>query len=76
MLKLENVSSFRINMEKFCEICDKSNKLKSKNNHVKSVTHNDFEKSILKNHTIKNPNSSDKDEIKNYYITNHNKKLI
>ena len=34
----------QINMNYYCCVCDKTNKLKSKNNHFKSLTHNQIEK--------------------------------
>ena len=62
-------------MDYYCEICDTTNKLKWKNNRPKSPTHNQYEKSIGINHTIKNPIFFDIDRILNDYINNHNKKI-
>ena len=62
-------------MENYCNVCDKTYKLKSKNNHFKSLTHIQYESSFRMNHTIKNPNVSDVDKIFNDYTTNYNKKF-
>ena len=60
----------------FCEFCDESIKLKSKNNHLKPVRHIEVEKCFQKNHTNENPNFFDIGKIHNDYATNHNKSLI
>ena len=41
-------------MSHFCSVCDKSNKLTSKNKHFKSLTHKEYEKFVQLNHTIQN----------------------
>ena len=64
-----------MNMVYFFDVCDKTIKLKSKNNHLKSLTHIQNEKSFRINHTIKNPYFFDIDKIYNDYITNHNQKF-
>ena len=62
-------------MNYFCEICDKTIQLKSKNIHLKSLTHIHFEKCNQKTHTIGNPDFFDIDKIFIDFITNHNKKF-
>ena len=62
-------------MKYYCEICDKTVKPKSKNIHLTSLTHIQYEESIRLNHTIKNPNFFDIDKIFNDYIANQNKKF-
>ena len=42
-------------MDYYCDVCDKTIKIKSKNIHLKSLTHIQSEKSFPINHTIKNP---------------------
>ena len=59
----------------YCDICVKTIKLKSKNNHLKSLTHIQEEKGLRINHTIRNPNFFDVDKIFNNHITNHNTKI-
>ena len=60
-------------MDYYCETCDKSNKLKSKNKHLQSLTNNKPEECIRIKHTIQNSDFFDLDLIFNSYITNHNK---
>ena len=62
-------------MDYYCDLCDRSNEIKSKNKHLTSLTHNEFEKCIKTKHTMKNPDLFDIDEIFNDYSTNHNKKI-
>ena len=47
----------QIKMSYYCECCDKSIKLKSKNKHFKPLTHKQYEKFIQINHTIQRPKS-------------------
>ena len=61
------------NMDFYCDICDKTIKVKSKNNHFKSVSQIQNKKWFRINHTVKNPNFVDIDKIFNDYVTNHNK---
>ena len=58
-----------------CERCDKSNKLEPKKKHFKSLTHEQKGKCIRINHTVKNTNFFNIDNIFIDYITNHNKKF-
>ena len=58
-------------MKHYCDVCDKTIKLKSENNHPKSFTHNQCEKFIRINHTIKNTDFFAIDKIFNNCITNH-----
>ena len=55
----------------YCNICDKTIKLKSKTKQFKSRTHKDFEKCIQMNYTGQKPNFFN---IAKTY-TNHNKKV-
>ena len=58
-------------MDYCCDVCDKTNELKSKNSHFKSRTHIQYEKSFRINHSIENPYFFNIDKIFNDYITNH-----
>ena len=58
-----------LNMDYYCDLCDKTITLKSKN-HLEPLTHIQYEQSFRINHTIKNPNFFDVDKIFNDYITN------
>ena len=63
-------------MHYYCECCDKTIKLKSKNRQLNSKTHNDFHRC---NHTkITNENSTIKvlDETFYSYNTEHNRKYV
>ena len=62
----------QLNMGYCCDVCDKTFKLKSKNNHLKCLIHIPNE-SFRTNDTIKNPNFFDVDKTFNDYITNHKK---
>ena len=61
-------------MSYYCEICDKTSKLKSKRNHFKSNSLFQFEKCIQTNYTINSLIFFELDKVYNLYITNHNKK--
>ena len=61
-------------MSYYCDICDKIIKSKSKNNHLKSITHNELEKSFRVNHSIENPKFFNVDYLYNDFINKHNKK--
>ena len=50
-------------MSYYCDICDKTIKNKSKNKYLKSITHNELEKSIHIIHSIDNPKCFDVDDI-------------
>ena len=63
-------------MNYFCDACDRTIKIKSRSRHGKSLTHNEFEKRLRKEHTIQNLDLFDVDEIFIKYITNQTKKLI
>ena len=62
-------------MEFYCENCEKTLKLKSKNNHLKSLTPNQYMKCFHKKRNINNTNFFDKDTKFNDYITHHNRKI-
>ena len=59
----------------YCDICDKTIKIKSVNEHLKSLSHSELDKCIRINHTIENPNFVIIDEIFYEYITNDHEKL-
>ena len=62
-------------MDYYCDVVYNIIEIKSKNKHLKSLTHNEFDKCIRTNHTIENPDFFDIDSIFNKYITNHNEKF-
>ena len=59
----------------YCDISNKTFKLKSRNKHFKSLCHKEYEKLIQINHTIQNPLFFNIDKKYDDYITNHNKKF-
>ena len=61
-------------MDYYCDVCDKTIKLKSKNNHLKSISHIQYEKCFRISHTNKTPDLFHVDKLFNVFITNHNKK--
>ena len=61
-------------MSYYCDICDKTIKLESKNKHLKSITHNELAKSIHIIQSIDNPKFFDVDDIHSDFINLHNKK--
>ena len=58
-------------MDCFYNVCDKTNKTKSKSKCFQSLKHNDFDKWIWTKQTMKNTDLFDIDEIVYKYITNH-----
>ena len=62
-------------MNYYCEICDKTMEHKSKNVHLKSFTHIEYEKSLQLTYTIINPDFFDIEKVFDGYITNHNEKI-
>ena len=60
-------------MNYYCDICDKSIKLKIKKNHFKSLTYIQYEKIFRINHTIRKPYFFHIKKKFNVCITNHNK---
>ena len=65
----------QLNMDYYCDDCDKTITLKPITNHPKSLTHIQYEKSFRKHQTIKNPYFFDSDKRINDYIIYHDKKL-
>ena len=67
------ISTFliQINLDYYCIFCNKTIKLKSKNNHFKSLMHIQYAKYFGINHAINNPDTSEIDKILNDYITKH-----
>ena len=62
-------------MNFYCDICEKTIKLKSKNNHFESLTHIQYETSFRIKHTIQNPKFFDVDKLFSDSISDHNKKF-
>ena len=62
-------------MDFYCEMCDKTMKPKSKNNHPKSLTHKQYAKCFRKKRSINSLNFFDIEKIFNVYIIYHNKKF-
>ena len=61
--------------ENYCDYCDKTVKIKLKNEHFKSLTNNEFEKNFWTKHTIQNIGFFHIVSVLNNYITNHNTKF-
>ena len=61
-------------MSYYCDICDKTIKLKSKDKHLKSILHNELGKSIHLSHSIDKRKFFDVDDIYNDFNNVHNKK--
>ena len=62
-------------MDYFCDICGKTNKIKSGNEHLQSLTFIEFDNCVRIKNTIENPNFSDIEAFFNKYITINNMKL-
>ena len=62
-------------MDYYCDVCDKTIENQSKNKHLKSLTHNEFEKCTRTKHAFQRLNFSEIDDIFNEYVTNHKRKL-
>ena len=63
-------------MSYYCDICVKTIKLKSKKKLLKSISHNELEKSLHIIHHINNPRFFDNDDIYNNFIEFHKKNII
>ena len=61
-------------MTYFCNVCDKTIKLKSKNNHFKSLTHKEFDRGEHLNLTIEKPYINKTDNSIYEFVIQHNKK--
>ena len=61
-------------MSYFCDICDKTINLKSKNKHLKYIAHNAFEKTFHIFHSLESPEFFNVDDLFKDFINNHNKK--
>ena len=61
-------------MSYYCKGCDNSNKIRSKNKHLKSITHNESEESFRITYSIDNPKVFDVDDIYNDIINVHKEK--
>ena len=60
-------------MDYYCNVCDKSIKVKSQSEHPQSITNKKFENCIQMEHTIENnPDFFGIDEIFNDFIINKN----
>ena len=62
-------------MNYYCDVYDKTKKIKSKNIHLDSLTQNKREECKRTKRNIRKPDFFNIDDIFNNYITNHNKKL-
>ena len=62
-------------MRYYCDICLTHVKKKSKNSHLKSISHNEFEKYKHIILSLKNVDIKDVDEILYLYMKDHNKKI-
>ena len=62
-------------MSYYCSVCDKTIKLKYKNNDFESLTHEEYKKLIRINHTLQNPKFFVVRKTFFDYITNHNKNV-
>ena len=60
-------------MKWYFDVCDKTNKHKSKKNQLKSLSVIQYGKCFRINHSNENPNFFDVDKLFNNYITNHKK---
>ena len=63
-------------MSYYCDICDETNKIKSKHKHLKSITRNELEKSFRIIHSIENPKFFNVDDFYNDFINNHIEKYF
>ena len=69
-LGLENIYLFQIKLDYCSEVCEESFKVKSKTNHLKSLSHIQLEKCIHRIHAFKSPDFLDLHKIYNYYVSN------
>ena len=60
-------------MEQLRDLCDETNKIKSKSKYFQNLTQNKFEKRIRILHTKQNHDFFDRDELYNKDIYNHKK---
>ena len=58
-------------MDYYCNVCDETIQIKSKNKHLPGLTHNEFEKCIRKKHTKQNPDFLVIESLFDEYITDH-----
>ena len=58
-----------------CDLCDKSIKIKSKENHLNSQNHKLLTKSIICKYTVKNPSFLHLEDILKSFVDNYNKKF-
>ena len=62
-------------MSYYSDICDKTINFEFKNKHLKSITHNESEKSFRIILSIERPNFFNVDDLYKGFINNHNKKF-
>ena len=60
----------------YCELCDKSIRIKSKKRHLNSQYHKSLTKSIISKYTVENPNFLHMQDILKIYVDAYNKKFI
>ena len=58
-----------------CELCDKSNKIRSKKKHLYSQYHKSLTESIICKYTIENPSFLHIEDILKNFVDEHNKKF-
>ena len=66
----------QLNRDYYCDFCDKTIKLKSNKNHLKSLPHIQYEQNFRISHTITNPHFFDVVKTFNFYMANHKKFLF
>ena len=59
----------------YCDVRDKTIKIKSKSKHLRRLTQNEFDKRIQMKHSVENPVFFDIDELIHEYIINHKNKF-
>ena len=57
----------------YCDVRDKTDKVRSKSKHLQSRTHNEVDECIQMKHTVENQNVYGIGEVFTDYITNHYK---
>ena len=62
-------------MSYYCNVCYKTRNPKSKSNHLKSLSHKEFDKFTHKKLTIENPDIDKIDNAVNENIIEHNEKF-
>ena len=58
-----------------CELCDKSNKIRSKKKHLNSQYHKSLTKSIIRKYTVENPSFLHIEDTLKNFVDEYNKKF-